>query len=647
MNTRTLLRGATALIFLILSPQGQALPSAVDPLNPSNGITDLFSATFDGALSPCVGSAQPYCPFFGGEPGSTRQIIVTPNPTRVINGVPLGISPTPTAGSFLDLTLAPDRSTVTLAGGVIALPVINLSIQTTTIVQATGAGIVFGPPGPAQPGALTPAGGGSTGGTVSLNANGQGEFLVTLAPLVTADFSTFSIVVGSNCAGPLCSVIPILTLDMVRYRLLIDYSPDFSTFTISYIGQTSNNSILTLTLNSGNPEIDVTDSVPSTTDLAVAFGAVTELTTKTETVTVTNQGLAPLIIGAIGAVNPLATPFGFANDTCSSVTLAPSSSCTIDVSFSPASAGAVPDETFDIPSNDASEPSVVLTLSGAGVSTPVSALAVTDSVAPSTDLQVPFGSVTTGAQANQSLTLTSTGNTPVQLGQIGVPAGLTAPFSITSDTCSNQALAPAATCTVGLRFQPTATGGFSGSLDIPSNNANAAIVSVTVSGTGTAVAVPEIVVTDEVSPTTDLLIPFGNVTENTVRDLTITVTNNGNANLIVGTVGQPNGLAIPFSKGADTCSGQTLAPAATCTVDVRYAPTDIVSSSDSLDIPSNDPDQPLVTVAVNGTGILLGQGGIGTPSPSGASTGFMAIDPVSILLLGAAGVWGWRRRRAQ
>ena len=438
MKTGTMLRGATALTILMSQAPAWPDPVAIDPANPSNGITDLFSATFDGALSPCTGLAPAYCPFFGGVPGPTRQIAVIPNPTGVINGIPLGLTPTPSAGSFLDLTLAPDKSTVTLSGGVIALPVITLVIQGATTATATGAGLVFSPPGAARPGGFTPAGGGSTGGTVPLNPDGQGEFLVSLSPTIAVDFSTFSTVVGSNCAGPLCSVIPILTLDMVRYRLLIDYSPDFATFTIAYIGQTANNSILSLTLNSGSPEIEVTDSVPSTTDLTVAFGDVTAGTTKTETVTVTNRGLAPLIIGAIGAANPLAAPFSFANDTCSSATLAPSSSCTIDVSFSPPSAGAVPNESFDIPSNDTSEPSVTITLSGAGVAAPVPAITVTDSVAPDTDLQVPFGSVTTGGQANQSLTITSTGNTSVLIGQIGAPTGLAAPFSVTSDTCSNQ-----------------------------------------------------------------------------------------------------------------------------------------------------------------------------------------------------------------
>jgi len=252
VKTGKILPGVAGLIILTAATPGLAVQVALDTADARNGLTDLFSATFDGALAPCTGGSPTYCPFFAGEPGPTRQISITPNPTQVINGVPLGISPTPIAGSFLEMTLAPDKSTVTLAGGVIALPVINLNIQGTTSFQATGAGIVFGPPGLAQPGAFTPAGGGSTGATVALNASGQAEFLVNLAPLVTADFSTLSTVAG-NCAGPLCSIVPILTLDMVRYRLLIDYDPFFSSFTTSYIGQTANNSLVFATLNTQSP----------------------------------------------------------------------------------------------------------------------------------------------------------------------------------------------------------------------------------------------------------------------------------------------------------------------------------------------------------------------------------------------------------
>jgi hypothetical protein len=115
---------------------------------------------------------------------------------------------------------------------------------------------------------------------------------------------------------------------------------------------------------------------------------------------------------------------------------------------------------------------------------------------------------------------------------------------------------------------------------------------------------------------------------------------------VIGSVAVANPLAAPFSVEDDNCSTQSLPPAGTCTVVVRYAPSTTGASSDSLDIPSNDPDEPSVTVQLTGTGIAEGEGGVETPSPSGADGGFMAIDPATLLLLGGAGIWAWRRRQS-
>ncbi len=65
-------------------------------------------------------------------------------------------------------------------------------------------------------------------------------------------------------------------------------------------------------------------------------------------------------------------------------------------------------------------------------------------------------------------------------------------------------------------------------------------------------------------------------------DRVVTVTNQGNGNLLLGTVGGTDALAAPFSLGADTCSDQTLAPDGTCSITVTYAPTPIISGAASL-----------------------------------------------------------------
>ncbi|QYZ64517.1 MAG: hypothetical protein HPY30_00015 [Gammaproteobacteria bacterium (ex Lamellibrachia satsuma)] len=76
-------------------------------------------------------------------------------------------------------------------------------------------------------------------------------------------------------------------------------------------------------------------------------------------------------------------------------------------------------------------------------------------------------------------------------------------------------------------------------------------------------------------------------------------------------------MAAPFSILNDTCSGQTLTPAASCTLAVSFAPTVIGIFNDSLDIPSDGPDEGSVTVNLSGTGVVAGEddGGFGSTGP--------------------------------
>ena len=114
---------------------------------------------------------------------------------------------------------------------------------------------------------------------------------------------------------------------------------------------------------------------------------------------------------------------------------------------------------------------------------------------------------------------------------------------------------------------------------------------------------PSISVTDSVAPANDLQVPFGNLTEGLTADQTVTVTNGGNADLLIGTIASSDPLAAPFSVVSDNCSNQTVPAAASCTFIVRFAPTAPGVSNDSLDVPSNDPNSPAVVVNVSGTGM--------------------------------------------
>ncbi len=230
-------RLAVAASLTLMGSGAMAAAVAIDAANPANGLTDIYSATFDGALAPCGGGSPSYCSFFGGDAPAGRQIVVSPNPTGVNTGAPIAIGTAhPANGSFLDIALTGGNTIAQIVGtSTISLPNINLTISGSTFVAASGAGF-----------AILPS------ATAAINGLGQVEFLVNNAPGLAADFTTLSSAVTS-CTGDLCGLIPILSLDMVRYRLFLDFDPTFTSFTGSFIGQTGNNSLIYATLNSAPP----------------------------------------------------------------------------------------------------------------------------------------------------------------------------------------------------------------------------------------------------------------------------------------------------------------------------------------------------------------------------------------------------------
>jgi fibronectin type 3 domain-containing protein len=92
-----------------------------------------------------------------------------------------------------------------------------------------------------------------------------------------------------------------------------------------------------------------------------------------------------------------------------------------------------------------------------------------------------FGNVTTGNSAQQSLTITNTGNANVTISQINISGtGYTL-----SDGGTPVTLTPNQTMTITVQFSPTAAGTDSGSVTIVSN-ATGSPASITLSGTGVA-----------------------------------------------------------------------------------------------------------------------------------------------------------------
>ncbi|HJP38568.1 MAG TPA: hypothetical protein QF499_05480 [Gammaproteobacteria bacterium] len=156
-------------------------------------LVDLYSATFDGALTPDAGL------FFGGDPSmNPRNIAITPaglgSATVVYDGTTL---------TQLDIIL-PQMTLL-----------INSGQATETHILTNGVPISLD----------------ITGLPATDTEAGFPGFQVEAAPTIVADFATFSTIVdsldtnacygagGPGNVGPLCGLIGILTLDGVRYQL--------------------------------------------------------------------------------------------------------------------------------------------------------------------------------------------------------------------------------------------------------------------------------------------------------------------------------------------------------------------------------------------------------------------------------------------
>jgi hypothetical protein len=198
---------------------------------------------------------------------------------------------------------------------------------------------------------------------------------------------------------------------------------------------------------------------------------------------------------------------------------------------------------------------------------------------------------------DQVVTIANGGDGPLLLGTI-TATDLAAPFTLPITTCTpNLTLARAASCALTVRFAPISNVLASDVLNLPSNDPLTPNVAFSVTGTGTAVLVPNITVAP-------LTVNFGNVTAGATADASITIVSTGttSASVVIGTIGAADPLAAPFTI-VNTCSGQTIVTGATCTLLVRFSPTANAVSSDTFDIPNNDPDTPTITVTLTGSGL--------------------------------------------
>jgi Tol biopolymer transport system component len=343
-----------------------------------------------------------------------------------------------------------------------------------------------------------------------------------------------------------------------------------------------------------------------------AFGdVVVGGTSAARTFTITNTGSAALHVGALTLGGANADQFATSADGCSNTTVAAGTSCTVDVSFAPTSAGAKTG-TLRVPSDAVSSPDTA-GLTGSGTATPPpTAPAV--GIAPASKA---FGDIQVGqTSAARTFIITNTGSAALHLGTLTLGGANAGQFSKANDTCSDTTVAISTSCTVDVSFAPTSTGSRSGELRVPSD-ATSSPDTAGLTGTGTPAPVPAV----SIAPVSKA---FGDVqVGQSSAARTFTVSSAGSAVLHLGTLTLGGANVDQFSKANDGCSNATVAAGSSCTVDVSFAPTSAGAKSAELRVPS-DAASSTDTAGLTGTGTS-------TPPP--------AARPDGLIRLGSRGLF--------
>ena len=323
--------------------------------------------------------------------------------------------------------------------------------------------------------------------------------------------------------------------------------------------------------------LDSSTPTASLSPTSLSFGNQTTGTTSSaKTITLSNGGSATLSISGITITGANPTDFGPSNN-CGSAVLA-GGSCTISLTFTPASAASF-SASVSVADNAAGSPQTA-TLSGTGVSATAGTSFSPTSVA--------FGSqVILTSSAATPVTLTNTGSGTLTVSGVAITGTNNTDFSQTN-TCGS--VAPSLTCTINVTFRPTATGARSANISV-TDNAAGSPQTVPLTGTGTAAAV-------SLAPTS---LAFGNQTTGTPSaGQSVTLTNTGSATLTISSISVTGTNSGDFGQ-TNNCASSVLV-GGSCTITAKFTPSAGGSRSASISIADSAVGSPQ-TVPMTGTGI--------------------------------------------
>lgn len=336
----------------------------------------------------------------------------------------------------------------------------------------------------------------------------------------------------------------------------------------------------------------------------------------TETITLNNPGSAPIVMQELSLGGQNVDDFQ-SSTNCTNNTVAPNSSCIVEITFAPGAAG---ERVADLRIvSNAPNGIVSVRLGGTGVNAipRVPRIALTPT-------ELTFDAQETDSNG-KVVTIRNDGAIDLRVGNIAIAGNDPNYFALAtrdnSINCANTVLAPGERCDVAIAFRGSGNDR-TAELTVSSNAPNR-IPGVQLVGRGSGTSggngggsgtqTPRISVTP------------ANLTFNTANsEAVISVTNNGTADLRLGNIAftgdDPDSFSSAEDNGLISCSNTVLAPGDRCEISILF----VGSESDraaQLTIPSNASNRP---IAVNLIGVGNGAGETpgGTPgeTPGGNSS---------------------------
>lgn len=295
-------------------------------------------------------------------------------------------------------------------------------------------------------------------------------------------------------------------------------------------------------------------------------------TSPPQTVTLTNQGTGNLGISTVDIGGANAGDFAVTGDSCRGATVAPAGSCTVQVTFTPAGAGAR-SAALSIASNAAGG-SPAVALAGTGLTSEIAVSAA----------NLAFDDQKLGTpSAAQTATVMNKGDAPMRMGEATVTGDNAGDFNI-NDGCKGATVGPGSACTVNVVFTPAGKGARNAKLNVSTDAGSGQ--SVTLSGKGTA----------PVARTDKQFLEMQTPNQTTGE---VAVSNGGDASLIVRVPTIEGESSKDFEVVTNECRSD-LAPNGSCKIAVRWINEASTCSKAVLAIPTDDPDVPTLYVALVG-----------------------------------------------